>query len=427
MKLQRTEATFPFVKGNSQHVSLDYLDYSFDGPISNLDSRARMLTCIRLVPPSSCLQTYESVSVMSTVDNVSEIYSLYSHPVTSRAGSASRQSDYPPTPSGGPTAPKNTKPTLVGPRSMPDNIRDSVQVHSLSTHDSPYTDCVQNAFSTPPEFRSPQECGPEPYEEYFSIPVPKEFLGPGPDEVRRRRSTKELIQRFESMSADNSPKAWPLHGTRGAPVGTNRADVGLFTPPFRPEKKTSPLRQSFRNLLSVFKKGKLYGKEKMESYSKEPKPSFPNKKLPGIPPAAEHEHDPFAISSETLGSRICTSPTYSLHTGALLHLSPPTTASSPTILPVWIPCDAVLHRSHLLLTSATTQGIPRTDVVSLRACTDVKSLTPGEIGIEQRAMLPAMENSKNPRVFELIYDGKEKQLFAAPTVKDRAAWVSAIW
>jgi hypothetical protein len=38
-----------------------------------------------------------------------------------------------------------------------------------------------------------------------------------------------------------------------------------------------------------------------------------------------------------------------------------------------------------------------------------------------------MENSTNPRVFELIYDGKEKQLFAAPTVKDRAAWVSAIW
>jgi len=382
-----------------------------------------------LYTSSAAFVVNEPVSVMSTVDNVSEIYSLYSHPVTSRAGSASRQSDYPPTPLGEQTAPQNTKPTLVGPRSKPaNNIRDSVQVYPLSAHDPPYRDGVQNAFSTPPEFRSPQECGPEPYEEYFSIPIPKEFSGP--DDMRRRRSTKELIQRFESMSADNPPKAWPPHGTQGALVSTNlnRADIGLFTPPFRAEKKTSPLRQSFRNLLSVFKKGKLYGKEKMEAYgvSKESKPSLPNKKLPSIPPAAEHEPDPFTINSGTLGSRICTSPTYSLQTGALLHLSPPTTASSP-ILPVWIPCDAVLHRSHILLTSATTQGIPRTDVVSLRACTDVKSLAPGEIGIEQRAMLPAMENSTNPRVFELIYDGKEKQLFAAPTVKDRAAWVSAVW
>ena len=377
--------------------------------------------------PSSCLQTYEPVSVMSTADNASEIYSLYSHPVTSRAGSASRQSDHPPTPAGGPTVPRNTKPTLVGPRSMPDNIRDSVQVRPLSVHDSPYRHGVQNAFSTPPEFRSPQECGPEPYEEYFFIPIPKELSGP--EDVRRRRSTKELIQRFESMSASNSPKARPPHGTQDARVGTNRTDVGLFTPPFRADKKTSPLRQSFRNLLSVFKKGRLYGKEKMEScgVSKESRSSFPNKKLPSIPPTADHEPDPFTIDSGSLGSRICTSPTfYSLHTGALLHLSPPTRASSP-ILPVWIPCDAVLHRSHILLTSATTQGIPRTDVVSLRACTDVKSLAPGEIGIEQRAMLPAMENSTNPRVFELIYDGKEKQLFAAPTVKDRAAWVNAIW
>src|SRR5712691_3342276 len=239
MKLQRTEdGSYLSIcrrRFTPVQLSLDYLDCSFDGPISNLDSRARMLACIRLVRPSSCLQTYEPVSFMSTVDNVSEIYSLYSHLVTSRAGSANRQSDYPPTPSGGPTAPKNTKPTLVGPRSMPDNIRDSVQVHSSSTHDSPYTDCVQNAFSTPPEFRSPQECGPEPYEDYFSIPVSKEFSGP--DDMRRRRSTKELIQRFESMSADNSPKAWPPHGTRGALVGTNRADVSLFTPPFRAEKK----------------------------------------------------------------------------------------------------------------------------------------------------------------------------------------------
>lgn len=58
MKLPRAEATFPFVKSYSHRISLDYLDCSFGGPISNLDSRARMLACIRLVRPSSCTNQY---------------------------------------------------------------------------------------------------------------------------------------------------------------------------------------------------------------------------------------------------------------------------------------------------------------------------------------------------------------------------------
>jgi hypothetical protein len=314
---------------------------------------------------------------------------------------------------------QNAKPAFRGPRSMPHNHTDLVRVHSSSTaHGSRYADGDQNAFPMPPEFRSPQECGPEPYEEYFSIPLSRE--NPVLTDARRRRSTKELIKRFESMSVDDSPKALPTHGTgtRGTLTRTHRADVGLFTPRTQVEKKTSPLRQSFRNLLSVFKKGRRFGKEKVEPYiyPKETGLPFPDEQLSKITP-----------DFGSLGSRICTSPTYSIHTGPLLHLSQPTSDSSP-ILPVWIPCDAVLHQSHILLTSATTQGIRRTDVVSLRACTDVKSLTSGDIGAEQRALLPTMESSAVPKVFELVFDdGKEKQRFAVSTVKDRAAWVSAIW
>ena len=361
------------------------------------------------------------------MDNVSEIYSLYSHRMAQGSSAATSESEDLPTPLGGPMAQLNTKPAFMGPRSMPLNHADLVRVHSSSTmHGSRYEDGDQIAFPMPPEFRSPQECGPEPYQEYFSIPLSRE--NPVPNDARRRRSTKELIKRFESMSVDNSPKALPAHGMRGTPARTHRAEVGLFTPHTQVEKKTSPLRQSFRNLLSVFKKGKRFGKEKVEPYiyPNETGPSFPDENLSKIPPRAKHESDLFAPNCGSLGSRICTSPTYSLHTGPLLHLSQPTSASSP-ILPVWIPCDAVLHQSHILLTSATTQGIRRTDVVSLRACTDVKSLTSGDIGAEQRALLPAMENSAIPKVFELVFDGKEKQRFAVPTVKDRAAWVSAIW
>jgi hypothetical protein len=355
------------------------------------------------------------------MDNVSEIYSLYSN----RMGrGSSTASEYLPTPLGGPTAQQITKPALSGPRSMPCNNTDLVRAHTSLTNDSCYEDGSPNTFPKLPEFRSPQDCGPEPYEEYFSIPISKE--NSGLIDARRRRSAKELIKRFESISADNSPKAWPAQGMRATPVRAYRADVGLFTPPVQVEKKTSPLRQSFRNLLSVFKKGKRFGKEKVEPYIYPKEIGLPlrDENLSKTPPKAKHESDPFVLNS--LGSRICTSPIYSMHMGPLLHLSKPTSATSP-ILPVWIPCDAVLHQSHILLTSATTQGIPRTDVVSLRACTDVTSLTSGDIEIEQRALLPTMGDSADPKVFELTFDGKEKQRFAAPTVKDRAAWVSTIW
>ena len=352
------------------------------------------------------------------MDNVSEIYSLYSHPPSHRT-SATCSVDLS-APSDGPTTQKNANPAFVGPRIMPSNKGGLIRVHSSSSHStaSRYEDEILEAFPNPPEFRSPQECGPEPYEEYFSIPVSKDRLGL--DNARRRRSTKELIKRFESISADNSP------GNGSTPGRIHRGNPSLFTPPAKVEKKTSPLRQSFRNLLSVFRKGRRMGKEKIESNGAPRESEPPVEQVSTGPLKLEHEPDPFTFDgSGGPSSRICASPTYSLHRGPLLHLSPPAPASS--ILPVWVTCDAVLHGSHILLTSATTQGIQSTVVVSLRACTDIKSLAPDEIAAEQRALLPAMEESSDPKVFELFFDGKESQRFAASTVKDRAAWVSAIW
>ncbi|KAH8992813.1 hypothetical protein EDB86DRAFT_2806035, partial [Lactarius hatsudake] len=352
--------------------------------------------------------------VASIMDNVSEI-SLYSHP-TSRGA----------TPSDGPTAQTNANPAFVGPRIMPNNkgglVRTRMRSSSSRSTTSRYEDEILGFFPNPPEFRSPQDCGPEPYEEYFSIPVSKDRLKQ--DDARRRRSTKELIKRFESISADNSPVSLPGNGTRSTPGRIHRGTPGLFTPPAKVEKKTSPLRQSFRNLLSVFKKGKRLGKEKIVSSDAPSKSEPPVERLSPDPLKRENEPDPFTYGGGP-SSRICASPTYSLHRGPLLHLSPPAPASS--ILPVWITCDAVLHGSHILLTSATTQGIESTIVVSLRACTDIKSLSPDEIVAEHKALLPVMEDSTVPKVFELFFDGKESQRFAAPTVKDRAAWVSAIW
>ena len=354
------------------------------------------------------------------MDNASEIYSLYSNP-TSRGTTATCSVELP-APLDRPTDQKRDNPAFVGPRVMPNNKAGLSRVQSSSSRStvSRYEDDILEAFPNPPEFRSPQEYGPEPYEEYFSIPVSKDRLGL--DDARRPRSTKELIKRFESISADNSPVSLSGHGTRCTPRRIHKGNPSLFTPPPKVEKKTSPLRQSFRNLLSVFKKGKRSGKEKMEHYET---PSDSEQPVESVLLKHENERDPFTFYGRTQSSRICASPTYSLHRGPLLHLSPPVPSSSN--FPVWVTCDATLHGSHILLTSATTQGIQCTVVVSLRACTDIKSLATNEIAAEQKALLPAMEDSTDPKVFELFFDGKENQRFASPTVKDRAAWVSAIW
>ena len=357
------------------------------------------------------------------MDNASEIYSLYSNP-TSRGTSATCSVELP-APLDRPTAQKHDNSAFVGPRVMPNNKAGLSRVQSSSSRStaSRYEDEILEAFPNPPGFRSPEEYGPEPYEEYFSVPASKGRLGL--DDARRPRSTKELIKRFESISADNSPMSLSGHGTRGTPGRIHEGNPSLFTPPSKVEKKTSPLRQSFRNLLSVFKKGKRSGKERMEHYETPSDSEPPVESVPSGLLKRENERDPFTFYGRAPSSRICASPTYSLHRGPLLHLSPPVPTSS--IFPVWVTCDATLHGSHILLTSATTQGIQGTVVVSLRACTDIKSLAPDEIAAEQRALLPAMEDSTDPKVFELFFDGKESQRFASPTVKDRAAWVSAIW
>ncbi len=183
------------------------------------------------------------------MDNVSEIYSLYSHRMGHGSGAATSDSEDLPTPLGGLTAQQNTTLAFMGPRSMPRNNTGLVRVHSSSSaHGSRYEDGDQDSFPMPPEFRSPQECGPEPYEEYFSIPISEE--NPGVNDARRRRSTKELIKRFESMSADNShlySRKESGSGRRNwSHISIRRRQGSLFLtkncPGFIPEPRISPIR-----------------------------------------------------------------------------------------------------------------------------------------------------------------------------------------
>ena len=195
------------------------------------------------------------------------------------------------------------------------------------------------------------------------------------------------------------------------------------------EKKRSPLRQSLKNFLSVFsKRGKASSKDSVDISSRSPRVVlFPHSesKSPSEDPFIDRRPSTQFQEDGDCGSSICRSPTYALHSGQLLHLFESSPFSSQ-ILPVWTSCQAILHNTHLLLTSQTSQGIASTDVVSLSNCTDVRSVSIKDLDPDEHDLLPAFEQ-ETARVFELIFEGKKRERFAAASIQARAGWVSAIW
>lgn len=171
-----------------------------------------------------------------------------------------------------------------------------------------------------------------------------------------------------------------------------------------PEKKRSPLRQSFRNILSVF--------------GKKPK----NKTTGAISSSSD---DPFVARSSS--SEMSTS--VALRSGSVLYLC--TSSGSSPLGSGWTPCTADLHPTHILLSLQNS-----TQTISLSGCTDVRSVSLKDLDAKELESLPRSEggdeNPDGPKVFEIVFgaggeDGERTHRFAVRTVKDRAWWVSGIW
>ncbi|KAI0655891.1 hypothetical protein C8Q70DRAFT_402359 [Cubamyces menziesii] len=273
--------------------------------------------------------------------------------------------------------------------------------------------------------------------------------------LSRTGTTKELIGRFESMdgragASRNRQASVASHTHRSIDGAQKNQDVTEKPK----EKGRSPIRQSFRNLLSVFKKSKPAHTGQQQ---RETSPSL-TLSVPGTryksgegssdaSPDATHA-SPTGRPSLTLqipsaglaptDPRNCISP-ISAHTGKqgpLLYLcrttqfesdagriSPNASADLP---PVWMPCLAQLHTTHVLVSWQTSQGNPTSRLVPFTACSDVRSLALGELDPGERAVLPAVDRP-DLRVFELLFEGRAREKFAVEGVTERAGWVSAIW
>ncbi|KAJ7084343.1 hypothetical protein B0H15DRAFT_742469, partial [Mycena belliarum] len=139
------------------------------------------------------------------------------------------------------------------------------------------------------------------------------------------------------------------------------------------KKDKSPIRQSFRNLLAVLKKGSGLrgGRSKLESI----------KTISRSPPRLEtclpiplSPGDPFTVSTISLPS--------DQSAGLIFYLS-----RLPETAPVWTLCSASLETDTLHLTWPTT-GTSSTHSILLKHCTDVRSLTSKQLGPEETGLFP---------------------------------------
>lgn len=198
----------------------------------------------------------------------------------------------------------------------------------------------------------------EPLGPYFSLPPNPSQTNPP---LTRRGTTKELIGRYESLSS-------PVRSARPSIASSKQTNLTTPEQSERTDKRgkgRSPIRQSFRNLLSVFSKkarsAKPTGGEGVDVSA-----------LLTVPtPSVEPLRNPIPTQFAKLTEVACTTPVAS-YSGQLLHLCRPL---SPDALPVWTSCDVALHPKHMLVTWETFRGNPSTSIVALDQCTDVRSST----------------------------------------------------
>ncbi|KAJ7072366.1 hypothetical protein C8F01DRAFT_1076413 [Mycena amicta] len=208
--------------------------------------------------------------------------------------------------------------------------------------------------------------------------------------LQSQRSAKHLIHRYEELSSPINPLSPPKL-------------------PLAAKKDKSPLRQSFRNLFAVLKKGggMRNAKSKLQECTPAPIVEQPVEKPPTPP----------AMAPPTLSTQSFPAPSLA---GSVFYLSRlPNSAHGPLS---WSFCSAVLQGDSVHLTWPNTAS---SHSIHFKSCTDVRSMTPDELDPEERALLPA--DMQDLKIFQVRFDANSAEKFGTTSVRERARWVSSIW
>lgn len=222
-----------------------------------------------------------------------------------------------------------------------------------------------------------------------------------PPLLQRNKSTKELINKFESLT-----KPHALATTHADRLGESQRTI------FK-SKARNPLRRSFGNLLAAFsKKLRPHVREKPS-----PSPSV-SKELPSPPRASANivpscAHPSYQDLASLAGNPIISGPALYLSTH-------PFTEST---LPVWTECNLALYTTHILVTLHTTHGNPISRMMTLESCIDVKSIPLVELGEIELALLPDFDK----KAICLSFEGAPQEKFLFSSISERAKWINSIW
>ena len=169
-----------------------------------------------------------------------------------------------------------------------------------------------------------------------------------------------------------------------------------------PSARKSPLRQSLRNLLSVFKKANVHEKEETSPADTGRSKSYDS----------PNTHDPYSLPSPK------ELPTSVLYLSRLHSASPP----------VWIACTATLNQGVIDLSLPAPDGDIASHRIDLSHCTDVRSLDLAQVlALDEGPSLPDTPEGRHFNVFQILFEGRARETFAASSFRERVSWINAIW
>jgi len=312
-------------------------------------------------------------------------------------------------------------------------------------------------------------------EDYFSYASRRNHLAD--DSAKQHRpqnvapppggSAKRLISQYETISTPPTARlpAGSSEASVKAPKSTKRRQyVGdprgnLQMPRLSVTKKEkSPLRQSFRNLLSVFKKGAggLTKKKGEDEFGALPcghdAIGTLQKRRKGSVNAGDKLSGPLTINlnlSRKPKSLLASRP--KTITGSLLYLTRILQSGELDFCPkpvaplvenaisnanlAWTTCNITLDPTSrkFHLSSFTSELEFVVHEINLSGCADIRSLSASQLSEKESKLLDEasvrLEGGLGRlKVFEITFaDGRPKERFAAKSVKERAGWISAIW
>ncbi|KDR75144.1 hypothetical protein GALMADRAFT_249068 [Galerina marginata CBS 339.88] len=196
------------------------------------------------------------------------------------------------------------------------------------------------------------------------------------------------------------------------------------------KKDKSPIRQSLRNLLSVFKKGKgAAGLPKRKVEDKDASlPPLPESEACDARDSKEENIPPSQLSGPSESNTNTSRPRKKM-TGSLLYLSRGPqflSPGSPGPL-IWETCSVTLDGNKLVVSSFTGEMEMSLHEIILSQCTDIRSLSASQLSAEEARVLDQVLDGEKMKVFEVLFQGRPGEKFAAKSVRERAGWISAIW